>query len=85
MVVWAICVAKETMVLSMSSLESPLAADLVMLVSLLHYVPVIRGSRWTPTLPALKTYPPSNREPSLARPCMISPKNPTKLLGPPGS
>jgi hypothetical protein len=47
--VWESCEASETMVMSMSSLESPLAADPVILMSFLRCVPLIRGSRWIRT------------------------------------
>jgi hypothetical protein len=43
--VWESCDAKETMAMSMSSLESPLGADPVILMSFLRCVPVIKGSR----------------------------------------
>ena len=43
--VWESWEARETMVMSMSSLESPLEADPVILMSFLRCVPVIKGSR----------------------------------------
>jgi hypothetical protein len=50
MAVWESWEARETMVTSMSSLESPLEADPVILMSFLRCVPVIQGSRWTTKL-----------------------------------
>jgi glutaredoxin 2 len=50
MAVWESWEARETMVMSMSSLESPLEADPVILMSFLRCVPVIQGSRWTTKL-----------------------------------
>jgi hypothetical protein len=43
--VWASWEARETMVMSMSSLPSPLEAAPVILMSFLPRVPVIKGSR----------------------------------------
>jgi hypothetical protein len=43
--VWESWEARETMVMSMSSLESPIEADPVILKSFLRCVPVIKGSR----------------------------------------
>ena len=43
--VWESWEARETMVMSMSSLESPLEADPVILMSFLRCVPVNKGSR----------------------------------------
>jgi hypothetical protein len=49
MAVWDSWEARETMVMSMSSLESPLEADPVIRMSFLRCVPVIKDSRWTCT------------------------------------
>jgi hypothetical protein len=43
--VWESREARETMVMLISSLESPLEADPVILTSFLRCVPVIKGSR----------------------------------------
>jgi hypothetical protein len=49
--VWEAWEAKETMVMSMSSLETPLEADPVILMLLLRCVPALQGSilTWTPS------------------------------------
>jgi hypothetical protein len=47
--VWESLEARETMVMSMSSLERPLEADPVIRMSFLGSVPDMRGSRWACT------------------------------------
>jgi hypothetical protein len=54
--VWESSEARETMVMSMSSLESTLKADSMILMSSLPWVPGTKGSRWTWTPSAVERF-----------------------------